>query len=69
EILCSTITGAIRYPMFQGEQEIIQKQFELLKKENPDLIIHLLDDKGIGAKIQDSVIFFNLLKIIILNKG
>jgi signal transduction histidine kinase len=45
--LAATILGAIRYPMFEGEQEAIQKQFELIKKEHPELVLHLLDDKGI----------------------
>ena len=45
--LASTILGAIRYPMLEGDQEIIQKQFSLIAQENNDLVIHLVNHEGI----------------------
>ena len=45
--LAATINAAIRYPMLQGEQEVIQKQLILIKKAHPDVLVHLLDHKGI----------------------
>ncbi|UCF97563.1 MAG: methyl-accepting chemotaxis protein [Spirochaetaceae bacterium] len=44
--LSSAVLESIRYPMLLGDQETIQKQFDNIKAQNPDLIIHLLDDKG-----------------------
>ncbi len=45
--LGSTILGAIRYPMLEGEQDVIQRQFEMIKEENDDLFVHLTDEKGV----------------------
>ncbi|MFH2137389.1 MAG: HAMP domain-containing methyl-accepting chemotaxis protein [Candidatus Omnitrophota bacterium] len=44
--LASTILGAIRYPMLEGEQELIQKQLELIREQNPGLVIHLVNHTG-----------------------
>jgi methyl-accepting chemotaxis protein len=52
--LASTILGAIRYPMLEGEQEVIQEQLNLIKKENPDIVVHLLDDEGVIRRSTES---------------
>lgn len=45
--LVATILGAMRFPMLNGEQELIQKQLQMIKEANPLLVIHLLDEEGI----------------------
>jgi methyl-accepting chemotaxis protein len=44
--LGSTIMESIRYPMNMGDQDTIQKQFELIKEENADMVVHILDSSG-----------------------
>jgi methyl-accepting chemotaxis protein len=45
--LSSAVLESIRYPMLVGDMELIQRQFESIKKQNADLTIHVLDSKGI----------------------
>jgi len=45
--LATTILGAIRFPMLEGNQDVIQRQLVMIKEANPELVIHLLDHEGI----------------------
>jgi methyl-accepting chemotaxis protein len=44
--LSSAVLESIRYPMLVGDMEVIQRQFESIKGQNPDLTLHVLDSKG-----------------------
>ena len=51
--LTTTLLGAIRYPMIKGEQEVIQKQLEMIKSSNPQLVVHVCDDQGVIKRTTD----------------
>jgi methyl-accepting chemotaxis protein len=44
--LGSSLFESLKYPMLLGDMDTIQKQITLIKKENPDLVIHILNTSG-----------------------
>ena len=45
--LSSSVLESIRYPMMVGDMDVIQKQFQSIKGQNPDLTLHVLDSQGV----------------------
>lgn len=45
-IISSTIKESIRFPMLMGDQDVIQRQFDRIKENNPEMVIHILNNSG-----------------------